>query len=176
MRSLLVFLAAIAVTLAVPLEFQPETIAEIQPIETTELKRVDSSLIANEEQIPVAIVHEGSPIDESETRELVRPKRFLLLKKALLAKAVLGAGALAVGGLALKSAGGLGGGLGGGGGGYGGNSGGYGGNYGGNYGGGGYGSNNGGSNYGGGYGSSSNYIGSHPGTTGYHKSVYVVWD
>jgi len=165
MKYFIVLFAVLATSLAMPVEeFVPSdaVIADIDPVRT-ELHRVDSPLSANEEQIPVAIIQDG------EQRELVRPKRFLLLKKLAVAKA-LGVGALGVG---LVGAAALKGGIGGGGGGgYGGNSGGYGGGYGG-YGGGSYGG------YGNSYGGGSGYGGYSGGGggygNGYHKTI-VVWD
>lgn len=94
-------------------------VAEIQPVETTQLQRSDSPFIVNEEETPVAVYDDAFPAVSSQ-RELVRPKRFLLLKKLLVKKAVvggvLGAGALGVGAFALTK-------------GFGGNRGGYGGRY-----------------------------------------------
>lgn len=176
MKLLIVLFAACAVTLAIPIEqyqYQPETaFIDYEPAQVTQLKRVDSPLSVNDEE-PIAIA-DGAAAEQP--RELIRPKRFLLLKKLALAKVLgagaLGVGALGVGAIALK--GGLGGGGGGssyggngysgyGGSGYGGsswNNGGYSGNsYGGGYGNGGWGGNS----YGGGYGN------------GYHKTI-VVWD
>lgn len=177
MKLLIVLFAACAVTLAIPIEqwqYQPETaIVDYEPAQVTQLKRVDSPLTVNDEE-PIAIA-DGSAAEQP--RELIRPKRFLLLKKLALAKVLgagaLGVGALGVGAIALK--GGLGGG-GGGGSSYGGN--GYSGYGGSGYGGSGW--NNGGwggNSYGGGYsngGWGGNSYGGYGGN-GYHKTV-VVWD
>lgn len=164
MKLLIVLFAACAVTLAIPIEqfqqYQPDTaIADYEPAQVTQLKRVDSPLSVDEEPIAIDAVPE-------QPRELIRPKRFLLLKKLAVAK-VLGAGALGVGALglgaiALKGQGS------GGGGGWGGNGyssgggyGGYGNSYSGGWGGNSYGNDGG---WGGGYGNG-----------GYGKTI-VVWN